>query len=156
MKASTPTLGRPIRVGVIADQTGPLSFMGIADANVARMVIEEINAAGGLLGAQIELYLEDGETTDAVAEARAAKLVQEDQVDVIFGGIFSSTRQAIKGPTVVEGRTLYIYPEQYEGEDWDPLLFCTGPTPAQQLAALIPWVMPVSYTHLTLPTNREV
>jgi hypothetical protein len=30
--------------------------------------------------------------------------VQQDQVDVIFGGIYSSTRQAIKGPAVVEGR----------------------------------------------------
>jgi branched-chain amino acid transport system substrate-binding protein len=40
---------------VIADETGPLSFMGVADANVARMVIEEINAAGGLLGQPIEL-----------------------------------------------------------------------------------------------------
>ena len=60
-----------------------------------------------------ELYLEDGETTDGVAEECAAKLVQEDQVDVIFGGIFSSTRQAIKAAAVDEGKTLYIYPEQY-------------------------------------------
>src|SRR6266404_3423110 len=108
MKASTAALGRPIKVGVIADQTGPLSFMGIADANVARMVIDEINGGGGLLGQQIELYLEDSETTDAAAEACATKLVQEDQVDVILGGIFSSTRQAIKGPAVVDGKTLYI------------------------------------------------
>ena len=141
MQASTPTLGRPIKVGVIADQTGPLSFMGVADANVARMVIEDINAEGGLLGRQIELYLEDGETTDDVAEACAAKLVQEDQVDVIFGGIFSSTRQAIKAAAVVEGKTLYIYPEQYEGQECDPLIFCTGPVPAQQVDPLIPWLM---------------
>ena len=90
-----------IKVGVIAEQTGALSFAGIADANVARMVIDDINAKGGLLGRQIELYLEDGATTDSVAEAKAAKLVQQDQVDVIFGGIYSSTRQAIKGPAVL-------------------------------------------------------
>jgi hypothetical protein len=41
----------PIKVGVVTDQTGPLSVMGIADANVARMVIDDINAQGGLLGA---------------------------------------------------------------------------------------------------------
>jgi ABC-type branched-subunit amino acid transport system substrate-binding protein len=131
----------PIKVGVIAELTGPLSFMGIANANVAKMVIDEINAAGGLLGRQIELCLEDGETIDSVAEARAAKLVQEDRVDVIFGGIFSSTRQAIKAAAVVEGRTLYIYPEQYEGQESDPLIFCTGPVPAQQVDPLIPWLM---------------
>src|SRR6266516_262903 len=135
MKASS------IKVGVIAEQTGPLSFAGIADANVARMVIDDINAKGGLLGRQIELYLEDGATTDSVAEAKAAKLVQQDQVDVLFGGIYSSTRQAIKEPAVVKGRKLYIYPEQYEGQECDPLIFCTGPVPAQQVDPLIPWLM---------------
>jgi ABC-type branched-subunit amino acid transport system substrate-binding protein len=133
-------LGRPIKVGVIADQTGPLSFMGVADANVATMVIDEINAGGGLLGQQIELHLTDSETTDEAAAACATKLVQEG-VDVILGGIFSSTRQAIKGPAVVDGKTLYIYPEQYEGQESDPLIFCTGPVPAQQVAPLIPWLM---------------
>jgi branched-chain amino acid transport system substrate-binding protein len=133
--------GRPIRVGLIADQTGPLSFVGIANANVGRMVVDEINAAGGLLGRRIDLIVEDSATSDSVAAAKAAKLVQQDRVDVIFGGIYSSTRQAIKQPAVVEGKTLYIYPEQYEGQESDPLIFCTGPVPAQQVEPLIPWLM---------------
>jgi ABC-type branched-subunit amino acid transport system substrate-binding protein len=141
MKESTTSVGRSIRLGVITDQTGPLSFMGIANANVAKMVIDDMNAKGGLLGRQIDLYLEDSATTDSVAEAKATKLVQQDQVDVIFGGIYSSTRQAIKGPAVVKGKKLYIYPEQYEGEECDPLIFCTGPVPAQQVEPLIPWLM---------------
>ena len=130
-----------IKVGVIADQTGPLSFVGLANANVARMVVGDINARGGLLGRQLELVLEDGATDDAVAAAKGRKLVQEDRVAVVFGGIFSSTRQAIKQPVVVEGRTLYLYPEQYEGQESDPLIFCTGPVPAQQVDPLIPWLM---------------
>jgi ABC-type branched-subunit amino acid transport system substrate-binding protein len=130
-----------IKVGVITDQTGALSFCGIANANVAKMVINDINAKGGLLGRQIDLYLEDSATTDSVAEAKATKLVQQDQVDVIIGGIYSSTRQAIKGPAVVKGKKLYIYPEQYEGQECDPLIFCTGPVPAQQVDPLIPWLM---------------
>lgn len=130
-----------IKVGVIADQTGPLSVMGMANANVARMVIDEINVRGGLLGRKVELCLEDGATIDSVAEAKATKLVQYDHVDVIFGGIFSSTRQAIKSAAVAKGKTLYIYPEQYEGQECDPLVFCTGPVPAQQVDPLIPWLM---------------
>ena len=133
--------GRPIKVGVIMDMTGPLSFMGIASANVARMVIDDINAKGGLLGRPIDLCLEDSTTTDSVAEAKASKLVRQDKVDVILGGIYSTTRQAIKGPAVVDGRKLYIYPEQYEGQECDPLIFCTGPVPAQQVDPLIPWLM---------------
>lgn len=141
MEESKTSVGQPIKLGVITDQTGPLSFMGIANANVARMVVNDINAKGGLLGRQIDLYLEDSATTDSVAEAVATKLIQQDQVDVIIGGIYSSTRQAIKGPAVVNGKKLYIYPEQYEGQECDPLIFCTGPVPAQQVEPLIPWLM---------------
>jgi branched-chain amino acid transport system substrate-binding protein len=61
-------------------------------------------------------------------------------VDVVFGGIYSSTRQAIK-PFVVESKTLYVYPEQYEGQESHPLIFCTGPVPAQQVDPFIPWLM---------------
>ena len=87
---------QPIKVGVVTDQTGPLSIMGVANANVARMVTDDINAAGGLLGRPVELHLEDSETTDSVGEAKARKLVQQDRVDVILGGIYSSMRLAIK------------------------------------------------------------
>ena len=130
-----------IKVGVIADQTGPLSFVGIANTNVARMVIDDINGQGGLLGREVKLYVEDSATIDSVAEAKATKLIQHDGVDVLCGGIYSSTRQAIKGPAVVKGKKLYIYPEQYEGQECDPLIFCTGPVPAQQVDPLIPWLM---------------
>lgn len=140
MKNSDST-NDPIKVGVITDMTGPLSFAGIANANVAQMVIDDINAEGGLLGRQVDLYLEDSLTTDSEAEAKAAKLVTQDHVDVILGGIYSSTRQAIKRAAVEKGKTLYIYPEQYEGQEFDPLLFCTGPVPAQQVDPFIPWLM---------------
>jgi len=135
------TSAGPIKVGVITDQSGPLSIMGLANANVARMVVGDLNAKGGLLGRPIELHLEDSETNDVVAAKRATKLVQQDRVDVVFGGIYSSTRQAIKREVVTKGRTLYIYPEQYEGQESDPLVFCTGPVPAQQVDRFIPWLM---------------
>jgi branched-chain amino acid transport system substrate-binding protein len=138
---SAATSAAPIKVGVITDQTGALSFMGVANANVARMVIDDINARGGLLGRPVELHVEDSATEDSVAEAAAVKLVQDEHVDALFGGIYSSTRQAIKGPAVEDGKTLYIYPEQYEGQESDPLIFCTGPVPAQQVEPLIPWLM---------------
>jgi ABC-type branched-subunit amino acid transport system substrate-binding protein len=139
--AASPSAGDPIKVGIIADQTGPLAVAGLANANVARMVVGDINAKGGLLGRHLELHVEEGATDDAVAAAAARKLVEVDQVDVILGGIFSSTRQAIKGPAVTEGETLYIYPEQYEGQESDPLIFCTGPVPAQQVDPFVPWLM---------------
>ena len=136
----TSTINRPARVGLITDQTGALSFMGIANVNVTKMVIDDINARGGLLGRPIELFVEDSATDDDVAEAAATKLVER-EVDVVVGGIYSSTRQAIKGPVVDQAEKLYIYPEQYEGQECHPLIFCTGPVPAQQIEPFFPWLM---------------
>jgi len=110
-------------------------------ANVAKMVIDDINARGGLLGSPVELFIEDSATDDTVAEAAAAKLVERAEVDVVVGGIYSSTRQAIKGPVVDQAEKLYLYPEQYEGQECHPLIFCTGPVPAQQVDPFFPWLM---------------
>jgi len=140
MPERTNATNRPIKVGVIADQTGPLEFVGLANANVARMVIGDINAKGGLLGREVKLCLEDSKTSDAEAAASASRLVDQD-VDVILGGIYSSARQAIKSVAVQQAQKLYIYPEQYEGEESDPLIFCTGPVPEQQVDPFIPWLM---------------
>ncbi|TPK73708.1 ABC transporter substrate-binding protein [Mesorhizobium sp. B2-3-14] len=131
----------PIKIGLIAELTGPLSFMGIANANLTTMLVDDINAKGGLLGRPVKLIIEDGETTDSAAKASAAKLVDVDRVDLVVGGIYSSTRLAIKSEAVTRGKTLYIYTEQYEGQENDPLIFCTGPVPAQQVEPLIPWLM---------------
>ena len=51
----TSSNSRPARVGLITDQTGALSFMGLANVNVAKMVADDINACGGLLGHPVEL-----------------------------------------------------------------------------------------------------
>ena len=136
----TSAINRSARVGLITDQTGALSFMGIANVNVTKMVIDDINARGGLLGRPIELFVEDSATDDDRAEAAATKLVGAD-VDVVVGGIYSSTRQAIKGPVVETAEKLYLYPEQYEGQECHPLIFCTGPVPAQQIDPFFPWLM---------------
>jgi branched-chain amino acid transport system substrate-binding protein len=136
----TSAINRSARVGLVTDQTGALSFMGIANVNVAKMVIDDINARGGLLGRPIELFVEDSATGDDRAGAAATRLVGAD-VDVVVGGIYSSTRQAIKGPVVDEAGKLYLYPEQYEGQECHPLIFCTGPVPAQQIDPFFPWLM---------------
>jgi Periplasmic binding protein len=78
------TINRSERVGVITDQTGALSFTGIANVNVAKMVIDDLNDRGGLLGRPVELFVEDSATDDSMAEVAAARLVER-AVDVVVG-----------------------------------------------------------------------
>src|SRR5215471_563709 len=120
----------PIKVGIATDLTGPISYVGNATANVGKMVVKDINDAGGILGRPIELLIVDTASTESVAVGNVRRLIQRDKVDVVLGGITSSMRNAIKGVIVTRGKTLYIYPEQYEGKECTPFLFCTGPTPA--------------------------
>src|ERR1700752_3042752 len=49
----------PIKVGIATDLTGPIGYAGNADANTAKMVVKEINDAGGLLGRAPELFIAD-------------------------------------------------------------------------------------------------
>jgi ABC-type branched-subunit amino acid transport system substrate-binding protein len=142
----------PIKVGLATDLTGPIAFAGNPNANTAKWVIKQINAAGGLLGRPIELYIEDTASNESIAVANVRKLIQRDKVDVVVGGITSSMRNAIKDVIVGRGKTLYIYPQLYEGKECTPYLFCTGPTPAQQCDELIPWLIKNGGKRFAMPS----
>jgi branched-chain amino acid transport system substrate-binding protein len=146
----------PIKVGIATDLTGAIGFAGNANANTARLVVEEINAAGGLLGRPLELYIEDTASNESVAVGNVRKLVQRHRVDVVLGGITSSMRNAIKDVIVNRGRTLYIYPQLYEGRECTPHIFCTGPTPAQQCDDLIPWLIANGGKRFAFPSANYV
>src|SRR5258705_1658372 len=146
----------PIKVGIATDLTGPIGYAGNADANVAKMVIKEINDAGGLLGRPLELFIEDTASNESVAVANVRKLIQRDKVDVVLGGITSSMRNAIKNIIVARGKTLYIYPQLYEGRECTPYIFCTGPTPAQQCDEFIPWLIKNGGKRFALPSANYV
>ena len=146
----------PIKVGIATDLTGAIGIAGNACANTARMMVEEINAAGGVLDRPLELYIEDTASNESVAVNNVRKLVQRHRVDVVLGGITSSMRNAIKDVIVNRGRTLYIYPQLYEGRECTPYLFCTGPTPAQQCDALIPWLMADGAKRFAFPSANYI
>ncbi|QOZ32797.1 substrate-binding protein [Bradyrhizobium sp. CCBAU 53421] len=146
----------PIKIGVATDLTGPLGFAGTANANVARMVVKEINDNGGLLGRPVQLFIEDTASNESVAIGNVRKLIQRDKVDVVIGGLASSMRNAIKDVVVTKGRTLYIYPQLYEGKECTPYIFCTGPTPAQQCDELIPWLTKGGAKRFALPGANYV
>ena len=98
---------RPDQVGLVADQTGPLAPVGIANANVARMVVGDINAKGGLLGRGSSCS-RGRRHRGRRRRRRGRKLVKQRPVDLVLGGIHSSTRQAIKGSAVTGQDALHL------------------------------------------------
>jgi ABC-type branched-subunit amino acid transport system substrate-binding protein len=146
----------PIKVGIATDLTGAISWGGIPNSQVAKMAIDDINKSGGILGRPIQMILEDTATNEQLAVTKVRKLVTQDKVDVVFGGITSSMRNAIKDTIVNRGKTLYIYPQLYEGKECTPYLFCTGPTPAQQCDTFIPWLIKNGGKKFYLPSADYV
>src|SRR6516164_8680036 len=146
----------PIKVGIATDLTGAIAYVGNACANVAKMVVKDVNDAGGILGRPIELFIVDTASDESVAVANVRRLIQRDKVDVVLGGITSSDRKSIKDAIVTRGKTLYIYPEQYEGKECTPYLFCTGPTPAQQCDQIIPWLITNDGKRFALPSANYI
>jgi ABC-type branched-subunit amino acid transport system substrate-binding protein len=146
----------PMKVGIATDLTGALAYAGKANANVATMVVKDINNAGGILGRPLELFIVDTASNESVGVGNVRRLIQRDKVDVVLGGITSSMRNAIKDVIVARGKTLYIYPEQYEGTECTPYLFCTGPTPAQQCDHFIPWLIRNGGKRFAFPASNFV
>ena len=75
----------PIKIGGLFAVTGPASFLGEPERNTAQMVVNEINAAGGIRGRRLELVAYDtqGDATRAVQAAN--RLIKEDRVVAIIG-----------------------------------------------------------------------
>ena len=95
-----PEQGEPYRIGAFFSSTGPVSSLGVPEANTATMVVDQINAAGGVLGPDgqlhlIELKMYDDQSDATVAVEVAKKLIEEDQVPVIVGGTGSPQSIAV-------------------------------------------------------------
>jgi branched-chain amino acid transport system substrate-binding protein len=127
----------PIRVGVIADLTGPIAFVGRADAQVAKMVASDINKDGGLLGRKVKLTIVDSASDPGKAATVAQQLVTKDHVDVVIGGVLSNIRTAIEGVVAERGNTLYVQPNASEGGECGRNVFVTGASPTQLVDPLV-------------------
>ena len=99
---------KPIKVGVLSPLTGPIAAYGQDQINGVNMAVEEINAAGGLLGRQLTVQVEDDEKKPEMAASLTQKLIN-DGVDVIIGGMSSSSTMA-GGPIANGAKILMISP----------------------------------------------
>ena len=82
-----------IKIGIVLELSGELAPMGARMLDGARMAVEEINAAGGVLGKQVELVEEDGGTNPDQGFDRVKKLVEIDGVQVIVGPMITPTSE---------------------------------------------------------------
>ncbi|HEX5222930.1 MAG TPA: ABC transporter substrate-binding protein [Verrucomicrobiae bacterium] len=82
--------GEPIKVGQFASLTGKEATFGISSDEGTILAIEEINAAGGVLGRQLKLLTEDTQSKAGEPATVVNKLIARDGVVAILGEVASS------------------------------------------------------------------
>ena len=136
----TTLAGETIKLGSILDTSGIFDAYGKPMDMAMRLAVEDINAAGGLLGKTVEVVAYDTQSDMALYSQYAQQLTRQDKVDVVHGGILSASREAIR-QTMRKTKTPYFYNVLYEGGVCDRNIFINGVTPAQQVEALVPYAM---------------
>ena len=129
---------RPIKVGVLHAMTGTMAFSERPLVEATRMAIDQINAAGGVLGRPIEAIVADGASDPLVFAREAERLIAEEQVSTIFGCWTSACRRTLR-PVVERLDHLLFYPLQYEGLEVSPHIVHLGATPNQQIIPALKW-----------------
>lgn len=96
VSASTILAGETgsIKIGIFQPLTGPASLMGTDGRDGAAMAVKQINAAGGVLGRDLELLSYDDQSSPEVAVKVVTKMIETDGVDAIIGSLHSGNIQA--------------------------------------------------------------
>jgi len=92
-----------IKFGVIGPLTGEYSQYGVAVENGAKMAAAEINAAGGVLGKDLEIVAYDSKGDPVEGVQAYNRLVDQDEIDALIGGTFSGVTLAVKELAITDG-----------------------------------------------------
>lgn len=128
-----------VTVGILHSITGTMAISETGSVQAEKLAIEQINAAGGVLGRQIEYMQEDGGSDWPTFAEKAKKLLVQDKVASVMGCWTSASRKAVL-PVFEQYNGMLYYPTFYEGLEQSPNVIYTGQEATQQIIAGIDWV----------------
>ena len=126
----------PIKIGVAVGLSGANSVVAPTVVQSAQLAVEEINAAGGILGRKIQLEIVDDASGAVGAQKAYDTLVFQKKVDAIISMETSAARNAAL-PIVSRGKVPYIYTSLYEGHSCNPWMYVNAWVPEQQVAPVV-------------------
>lgn len=132
--------GNTIKVGILHSLSGTMAISEKSVVDAEQLAIKEINAAGGVLGKQIEAIVEDGASDWPTFAEKSKKLIDQDKVVAVFGCWTSASRKAVL-PVYEEKKHMLWYPVQYEGQECSQNIFYTGAAPNQQIEPSVDWLL---------------
>ncbi len=128
-----------VTVGQLHSATGTMAISETGSIQAERLAIEQINAAGGILGRKIKIIQEDGASDWPTFAEKAKKLLVSDKVAAVFGCWTSASRKAVL-PVFEKENGLLYYPTFYEGLEQSKNVIYTGQEATQQILAGLDWL----------------
>jgi branched-chain amino acid transport system substrate-binding protein len=95
LSASSVFAQGEIKLGAVLSVTGPASFLGDPEKRTLEMVVEDVNAKGGILGRKVRLIVYDDAGDPNAARTFATRLLEEDKVTAMVGGSTTGTTMAM-------------------------------------------------------------
>jgi ABC-type branched-subunit amino acid transport system substrate-binding protein len=109
-EASPVVVAGPLKIGILVPFTGALSDFGEPFANAAKLAVKEINAAGGVLGEDVELIEGDSGTEPVKAQEEARRLIDIEGVSAIVGAAASGVTLPVAESVAVPSEIVQISP----------------------------------------------
>jgi urea transport system substrate-binding protein len=138
-KTGLAVTDKTVKVGILHSLTGTMAISETGAQQAEKLAIEQINAAGGVLGRKIIYDQEDGASDWPTFAEKAKKLLEQDKVAAIFGCWTSASRKAVL-PVLERDNGLLYYPTFYEGLEESKNVIYTGQEATQQVFAGLDWV----------------
>ena len=129
-----------IKVGVLHSLSGTMAISETTLKDTVLMMVDDLNANGGLLGRQVEAVVVDPASDWPLFAEKARELIEAEQVAAVFGCWTSVSRKSVL-PVFEELNGLLFYPVQYEGEESSRNVFYTGAAPNQQAIPAVEYLM---------------
>lgn len=132
--------GGSVKLGLLHSLSGTIAIAEASLVDSEKLAIEEINAAGGVMGKKIEAVVEDGASDNSVFAEKARKLLEQDKCAAIIGCYTSASRKAIL-PELARANGLLFYPTYYEGQEEDKHVIYTSQEATQSVIPSIDWMI---------------
>jgi urea transport system substrate-binding protein len=126
----------PIAIGIPVGLSGANSVVAPSVVQAAQLAVDEINAAGGVLGRKLTLDVADDGSGAVGAQRAFDSLIYQKKVNVLISMETSAARNAGL-PAVNRSRTPYIYTSFYEGHSCSPNMYVDAWVPEQQVPPIV-------------------
>ncbi len=128
-----------VKMGILHSLTGTIAIAEKSVVDAEMLAVDEINAAGGVMGRKIQPVVEDGASDWPTFAEKARKLIEKDKVAAVMGCYTSASRKAVL-PVFEKLKGLLYYPTYYEGLEVSPNIMYTAQEATQSVIAAMEWL----------------